>query len=362
MIARRALALVLATSLALSGCASYTGGAALAPKQEAMPAWASAGVLGAGADPYVTKERVKSVFDGDLIEEGVLPIHVLVRNDGERRILVRSSDMTLALSSGNQIGSAGATAVAARFEQGVGDVIGWGIAFGVIGILAASANKDKVRSARLADYRSKELAEVSLGQGESAHGFVFFIPPQGTTDFSEAALTIHFVDIKDGSREVVRLPLRNLEFKGTKAKPEPVVAARGASVSPRPGPSPSASPLQANVAAATPTPSDPAALVGTWIGTLRAPGRFDRRLLDYPATLRVHEERGSLGWSLEVRGGDFDGTGEVVWSERGIALSGMLGRRAVSVSCAVTMTESTLEAMGLGADNERYTLVLQKQR
>ena len=360
MIARRALALVLATSLALSGCASYTGGAALVPKQEAMPAWVSAGVLGAGADPHVTKERIKSVFDGDLIEEGVLPIQVLVRNDGERRALIRSSDMTLALPNGNQIGSAGATAVAARFEQGIGDVVGWGIAFGVIGILAASANKDKVRSARLADYRSKELAEVTLGRGESAHGFVFFIPPQGTSDFSEAVLTVHFVDIKDGSREIVRLPLRNLEFKGTKAKPEAVAVARGAPVSPRPGPSPSASPLQASVAAATPL--DPAALVGTWTGTLRAPGRFDRRLLDHPATLRVYEERGRLAWSLEVQGGDFDGTGEVVRSERGIALSGMLGRRAVSVSCSVTMTESTLEATGLGADNERYTLALQKQR
>lgn len=217
MIAERAVALVVTASLALSGCASYTAGAAVVPKQERMPAWVSVGALSAGADPYVTKERVKSVFDADLIEEGVLAIQVFVRNDGARQVLVRNSDMTLALPEGNQIGSAGATAVAARFEQGVGSVVGWGIAFGAIGMLAASANKDRVRSARLADYRSKELVEVSLGPGEFAHGFVFFIPPRGTTDFSEAVLAVQFVDTKEGSREVARLPLRDLAFKGTKA-------------------------------------------------------------------------------------------------------------------------------------------------
>ncbi|MBI2161195.1 MAG: hypothetical protein HYU25_12625 [Candidatus Rokubacteria bacterium] len=348
MIARRALALVLAMSLALSGCASYTAGAALVPKQEAMPAWASAGVLGVGADPYVTKERVKSVFDGDLVEEGVLAIQVLVRNNGERRALVRSSDITLALPGGSQIGSAGATAVAARFEQGVGDVVGWGIAFGVIGMLAASANKDSVRSARLADYRSKELAEAFLGPGESAHGFVFFIPPQGTPAFSEAVLTVHFVDVKDGSREVVRLPLRSLEFKGTKAKDEPVAAARGAQVSSTPE-------------LTTATRPDPAALVGTWTGTLRARAPLGSPA-NYPAALRVYEEQGHLRWSLDVQGGDFDGKGEVVRSEQGIALSGALGRRALSISYAVTMAESTLQATGIGADNERYSLTMQKQR
>ncbi len=146
----------------------------------------------------------------------------------------------------------------------------------------------------------------------------------------------------------MRLSLRGLEFKGTQAKPEPVAVARGAQVSAKSEP-------------ATATQPDPAALVGTWTGTLRAPGRFSSPV-NYPAALRVSDEQGRLRWSLDVQGGDFDGKGEVVRSEQGIALSGTLGSRAFSISYAVTMAESTLEAMGIGADNQRYSLAMQKQR
>ena len=100
--------------------------------------------LSVAADPYVTKDRIKPVFDGDLLKEGVLPIQMLIRNDGQQRVLVRGSDMTLTLPGGTYVASAGATTVASRFEQGMGDVIGWAIGFGIIGLLAASANKDEV--------------------------------------------------------------------------------------------------------------------------------------------------------------------------------------------------------------------------
>ena len=150
-------------------------------------------------------------------------------------------------------------------------------------------------------------------------------------------------------------------------KPEPATLATVAPVPEKPEPSAAASGLQANVALPTPTPapvptiSDSVALVGKWTGTLRAPGPPYFVPVNYPATLRVYQEHGRLRWSLEVQRGDHDGTGEVVRSEQGIALSGALGRRAVSISCSVTVAGSTLQAVGVGADNARYTLALQKQ-
>jgi hypothetical protein len=217
---RRALAGLLALSILVTGCASYTTTTLAGPRAEEMGASrAEAGVF-VGADPHVQAERQKAVFDADLAGEAVIPIRVLVRNDGAPRLLVRPSSMTLALADGTQIPSAGATAVAARLDQGVGEVIGWGIAFGVIGALAASANKDSVRTARLADYRSKELPEVSLVKGESAHGFVFFIPPKGSSAFGEATLGVRFVEVSEGTSFDVRVPLTGLDFKGAPASAE----------------------------------------------------------------------------------------------------------------------------------------------
>lgn len=269
MTAQRALALVLVFSVGFSGCASYKGTTALIPKPEGMPAMASAGPFTVGADPYLTKDRIKPVFDGDLIDEGVLAVQVFVRNGSDKRMSVRGADMNLTLPGGSQLSSAGATAVASRFEQGIGDVIGWGIGFGIIGMLAASANKEKVRSARLADYRSKELSEAFLEPGEAAHGFVFFMPPKGTPDLSDAMLTVHFVDTKEGSRESVRLPLRALAFTARAPAPEatPVTPASPNAVAPATAapPAPGAgTPASGGAAVVAATPSQPPPLSGVW--------------------------------------------------------------------------------------------------
>lgn len=217
---RRALALLLCVSTPLTGCASYTTTTLAVPGAAEMRAQKAEADVLVGADPYVEPERQKAIFDAPLGEEGVIPVRLLVRNDGTRRLLVRPSSMTLALGDGARIPSAGATAAAARLDQGVGEVIGWGIAFGVIGMMAASANKDSVRAARLQDYRSKEMPEVSLAKGESAHGFVFFIPPRGSGPIDEATLGIRFVDIAEGTSFDVRLPLSGLGFKGLPAQTE----------------------------------------------------------------------------------------------------------------------------------------------
>ena len=133
-----------------------------------------------------------------------------------------------------------------------------------------------------------------------------------------------------------------------------------ASFTPSPSPTPT-SRASADVVAATPTPHAADRLVGTWTGTLRAPGPYAAPT-NHPATLRIHDDRDGLRWSLEASGGDLDGRGAVVRTEQGIALVGTLGRRAVAVSLSVTLAGSTLQATGLGANNALHTLTLERRR
>lgn len=334
----------LVSLLLLHGCASYTPKDVAVPKPAVMPAWVRDGAVAVGADPYLEKERQKAAFDGDMSEEGILPVQLFVLNEGPRRLLVRASDMTLVFADGRQIASAGATAVATRFDQGMGEVIGWGIGFGIIGVLAASANKETVRTARLSDYRSKELAEVFLDPGQSAHGFVFFIPPIGTTGIADGVLLVHFVDANDASRQSVRVPLRGTGDLTARVVPE---AARPPE-------------------RARPVPPELAGFVGVWRGqaTFRTPSRT------LPVTLRIYPDGESLRWTLTRprldSGLEMTASGAVETAGQAATLTGRYDAKSglvagTEISYGLRLDGAALTGVGSGADRIIHSLSLQRE-
>ncbi len=367
---RRAVALLVCISLLVTGCASYTTTTMAVPGVAEMRAQKAESDVFVGADPFVQAERQKAVFDADLGGEDVIPVRVLVRNDSGRRLLVRPSSMTLALPDGAQIPSAGATAVAAKLDQGVGEVIGWGIAFGIIGMLAASANKDSVRAARLQDYRSKELPEVSLAKGESAHGFVFFIPPRGTKPFSGAALSVRFVDVAEGTSFDVRLPLSGLGFKGVPAGAEEIAKAAAAGAG-------AAGTATASAVAGRGS-GDVQGLLGIWRGLVRnslAPGPT------YPVTLRIFQDQGQALWVMEWAapppsathlGGagppeTLKAAGSATVSGDRLTLSGAYDRESgtrarTRLNLSLTLKGEVLEGTGFGEDNRFFTVSATRSR
>ena len=312
---RRVLSLALAILLATGGCASYTPSSAPVPDPAAMAARGSAGDVSVAADPWLDPERQKAVFDADFHDRRVLAIHVHASNAGPRRLLVRKSDMVLRLPGGRQLGPASASAVAAKLESS-GQVIGWTLAFGLIGFLAASNADDKARAARLQDYRQKEFQDATLGQGAAAQGFVYFIPPRGTAPFEQATLAVRVVDLEDLKSTVVNLPLARLGYRGWTDDDAPPAREQ-----PRRG---------AVVGAAAPPPaagaqSDLAALVGNWVGTLT----MTRRTLGesnqaHEVDVRIFEEGGGVRWELLVPARDRGrgGSGWVRTGADGVSLSG----------------------------------------
>lgn len=205
----------LTITVALSACASFNPSSAPIPLAGSMPHRVEVVNAVVCADPYTQPERVKAIFDGDLNAAGVLPIQVFVENQGQKRLLVRPSDMVLELPDGRQNQPASAFAAAAKMESS-GKVIAASIGLGIIGYLASSRAEDKARAARLEDFKRKEFKDAKLGKGESAYGFLYFLPPLGTQDLSSAKLAVRLVDMEAGESSVVKVPLTGC------ALPEPI--------------------------------------------------------------------------------------------------------------------------------------------
>jgi hypothetical protein len=123
--------------------------------------------------------------------------------------------MILELPDGKKFSPSGITTVVNKVGES-GSVVGAAIAFGIIGVIAASGAEEEARTVRTADYKEKSFKETTLGQDESAHGFIFFIPPRGTEPFDKATLRVRFIDFDSATSEIVEVPLSGLNYEETK--------------------------------------------------------------------------------------------------------------------------------------------------
>ena len=206
---RRLLVLTLILSYFTVSCASYTA------KTVAIPAIESAAVtreeqgLRVGVNPYVEAEKSKKIFDADLKQARILALEVLVSNNGQRRLAVRKSDFILRLPAGKEYTPARAADVTTRLES-IGGVVGWTIAFGLVGLLASSIAKNSADTARRADFGSKEFQDATLFSGEAAYGFLFFLIPDDARELRNASLVARAIDDADAARIPVEVPLGDL--------------------------------------------------------------------------------------------------------------------------------------------------------
>jgi len=298
------------------------------------------------------------VFDADFRDKRVIVFQVFVHNRGDQPLVVRRSDIALALPGGREMGPTSATAVAGLFDSS-GDVMAWALAGGIIGAIAASSAAETEASARRADYQGKELKDaVKLAPGEVQHGFVFFVPPRGTPPFDDTLLTVRFTSVQDAPVAAVRVPVAGLGFRGAKGwdeeprdEPRATGPATGAAVA--------AMPPAATARPTTGADADLRVLLGTWSGTGPAPIFTAQDLgLQATFTLKVLERDGRLVWQMTrvYRGQEFRSAGTVARSDDGIALRHQEGTSPITYT--VVPRGTTLEGRGLGADNRVRTFTL----
>lgn len=206
-----------------------------------MPLWQTGELVAVGADPYFEPDRQTLIFAADLIgKAGVVPIQVLVQNQGPRPVKVRRSEITLELFPEILEGGESPARIAARLSpidasrvfrmlMGTpgpssietedvgprpqvtsrrgpedGTVIYFMVLLAPIWIpwaIVSAPSEAKEREARLADYQAKEFQDAILDANTTAHGFLYFYPRFWAADsLREATLVVRVVDAEDESR------------------------------------------------------------------------------------------------------------------------------------------------------------------
>lgn len=183
------------------------------PKTVPIPAMESAAVsrevqgLQVGVTPYVEAEKTRQIFDADLKKARILALQVLVRNNGQRRMTLRTDDFILHLPAGKAYTRAAAVDAASRLDRSAG----WGwILIGNPGYQQIRGATELANSHRQADFGRKEFHDVPLHSGDAAHGFLFYLIPDDVRELRNASLVVKATDDVPAASISVELPLGDL--------------------------------------------------------------------------------------------------------------------------------------------------------
>lgn len=222
-------------------------------------------------------------FGFDLDTAGLLALKFSVVNESAQNIIVRRSDMTLKLHSGQQIGAISAKQAALRADSGpnVAGVMAGAFFFGYTGAAIAYSAEQSARRNQVSSYDTKEFKDIALAPEESAGGYVFFHLASGVVNAQGGELLVRLIDSASGAVSVAAVPLvdvggeavatpepesrllkeagRDVVNNQTNQAPEPQIEVIGAlSTVTVPAPDPAAQP-----AAAAPAPANVTPMTGT---------------------------------------------------------------------------------------------------
>jgi hypothetical protein len=194
------------------------------------------GMVAVDADPFVQAGRQEEVFGEDLWALSVLPIQIMVRNNGEHPIRIEARNFKLSLPTAELIAPKPAAEVTkwlasqggilGQVGMGIGQLgisqigqfagpfggIAGAVASGFYGLYRSHASREHDET-----YHRGELKGATLEKNQFNRGFIFFMLPTGTPAFDEATLSLSiFENQAETSR--IDLPLKALGYKGTATK------------------------------------------------------------------------------------------------------------------------------------------------
>jgi len=144
---------------------------------ESYPARTNLGGVTVAADPYSENEKSYSAFDvKNLNSRGYYPVHVIIRNSSSVFLNVRTRNIVLITSAGQQLYTTPATVV-------VEDVVKAGLISKIPKMKSHDQSTSMKVGSPLSDFTGKELTNRLVDPGTVTDGFLFFFTPNPQSDF-----------------------------------------------------------------------------------------------------------------------------------------------------------------------------------
>lgn len=164
---------------------------------ESYPARTTVAEVTIAADPYDTSEKSFTAFDvKDLNARGYFPIHIIIKNSTPNYLTIRTRNILLITSSGEQRYTTPAAIV-------VDDVVKSGLTHKTPTTKSDDPAVSTKTGSPLTDFSAKELVVASMAPGTVTDGFLFFFNSDSKKNlFAGSTLFIPKVE-EEGTRNPI---------------------------------------------------------------------------------------------------------------------------------------------------------------
>ncbi len=182
------------------GCSSYPVRAMPSITSSQAPTRGTSAGLNVGAKPYTQSSEIKGIFNYDLLTKGVLPVYLVIENNGSSEVELLRARVQLRTPSGTVCDAVPADAAATGHgRNAVGEAV---FLFGIFSYDNANKFNDEMKR----DWSDKGLGEVTIvAPGRSVSKFAYFSVGK---DFKAPGSQLSLVFTSGSSRPTVTIPLR----------------------------------------------------------------------------------------------------------------------------------------------------------
>lgn len=171
---------------------------------------------------FYLKSDLDTYFDDDILKYGILPVQINLQNKHYPRPVILNTDgINLINSTGVRFPMLSCEQVMEKIKKSYWRTAGWGVAFGLLGVIPSAINVSNTNKKIRSDYESRMIKSGNLVCGGMTEGLCFFSVPEDLDNLSGWQVSTVLKDIQEEKSIIVRYGLSGTVIPPKERKQEP---------------------------------------------------------------------------------------------------------------------------------------------
>jgi hypothetical protein len=152
---------------------------------------------------FHSKPELITYFDDDILQYGVMPVQINLKNDSYPRTLMLNTDgINLIDPTGVKIPIMSCEQVVEKTKKSYWRTAGWGVAFGLLGAIPSLINVSNTNEKIKADYESRMFKTGNLICDSETEGLIFFSVPEDLNSLNGWEISVVLKD-KETEKDII---------------------------------------------------------------------------------------------------------------------------------------------------------------